>query len=120
MAFVLRHSRRRIDIVLLLLFFSSASGCGKPVNVPSTSPSPSTANEPTHASTVPVPDKTKSDQPLHSANATSSTALELEKTALKFGFIKLTDCAPLVIAKEKGFFGKKQVQKKQVPSTFIS
>ena len=28
----------------------------------------------------------------------------LEKTELKFGFIKLTDCAPLVIAKEKGFF----------------
>ncbi|HVU22702.1 MAG TPA: CmpA/NrtA family ABC transporter substrate-binding protein [Opitutus sp.] len=27
-----------------------------------------------------------------------------EKTDLKFGFIKLTDCAPLVIAKEKGFF----------------
>lgn len=28
----------------------------------------------------------------------------LEKTELQFGFIKLTDCAPLVIAKEKGFF----------------
>ncbi len=27
-----------------------------------------------------------------------------EKTELKFGFIKLTDCAPIVIAKEKGFF----------------
>ena len=31
-------------------------------------------------------------------------AAGLEKTDLKFGFIKLTDCAPLVIAKEKGFF----------------
>lgn len=30
--------------------------------------------------------------------------LDLEKSRLKFGFIKLTDCAPLVIAKEKGFF----------------
>lgn len=30
--------------------------------------------------------------------------LDLEKTDLQFGFIKLTDCAPLVIAKEKGFF----------------
>lgn len=29
---------------------------------------------------------------------------QLEKTDLKLGFIKLTDCAPLVIAKEKGFF----------------
>ncbi len=30
--------------------------------------------------------------------------LDIEKTDLKFGFIKLTDCAPLVIAKEKGYF----------------
>ncbi len=30
--------------------------------------------------------------------------LNVEKSALKFGFIKLTDCAPLVIAKEKGYF----------------
>src|SRR5690606_18722620 len=30
--------------------------------------------------------------------------LDLEKEDLKLGFIKLTDCAPLVIAKEKGFF----------------
>jgi nitrate/nitrite transport system substrate-binding protein len=29
---------------------------------------------------------------------------KLEKTDLKFGFIKLTDCAPLVIAKEMEFF----------------
>ncbi|WP_146523717.1 CmpA/NrtA family ABC transporter substrate-binding protein [Stieleria varia] len=30
--------------------------------------------------------------------------LDLEKTDLVFGFIKLTDCAPIVIAKEKGYF----------------
>ena len=30
--------------------------------------------------------------------------LTVEKPDLKFGFIKLTDCAPIVIAKEKGFF----------------
>ena len=30
--------------------------------------------------------------------------LDIEKPSLKFGFIKLTDCAPLVIAKEKGYF----------------
>lgn len=37
---------------------------------------------------------------------TSATAaeLELEKEELKFGFIKLTDMAPLAIAYEKGFF----------------
>ncbi len=30
--------------------------------------------------------------------------LKPEKTTLKLGIIKLTDCAPLVVAKEKGFF----------------
>ena len=30
--------------------------------------------------------------------------LDVEKGTLKFGFIKLTDCAPIVIAKEKGYF----------------
>ncbi len=34
----------------------------------------------------------------------SARALDVERPDLKFGFIKLTDCAPLVIAKEKGFF----------------
>lgn len=34
----------------------------------------------------------------------SSAELELEKDELKFGFIKLTDCAALVIAKELGYF----------------
>ncbi len=36
--------------------------------------------------------------------ASASLAAELEKDELTLGFIKLTDCAPLVIAKEKGFF----------------
>ncbi|WP_375240532.1 CmpA/NrtA family ABC transporter substrate-binding protein [Polaribacter sp.] len=37
--------------------------------------------------------------------ATSKTKqLEIEKPQLTFGFIKLTDMAPLAIAKEKGFF----------------
>lgn len=30
--------------------------------------------------------------------------LDVEKDELKFGFIKLTDCAPLIVAKELGFF----------------
>tara|TARA_R110002096_G_scaffold84777_19_gene195566 strand:- start:1514 stop:2878 length:1365 start_codon:yes stop_codon:yes gene_type:complete len=40
------------------------------------------------------------------AGTTTSEAdlLDVEKDTLKFGFIKLTDCAPIVIAKEKGFF----------------
>ena len=36
--------------------------------------------------------------------------LDLEKDKLKFGFIKLTDCAPIVIAKEKGFFEAEGLQ----------
>ena len=36
--------------------------------------------------------------------------LDVEKDTLKFGFIKLTDCAPLVIAKEKGFFADEGLQ----------
>ena len=32
--------------------------------------------------------------------------LDVEKTDLKVGFIKLTDCAPLVIAKELGYFAE--------------
>ena len=39
------------------------------------------------------------------ASPRSAIAAEkLEKTDLKFGFIKLTDCAPIIIAKEMNFF----------------
>ena len=38
------------------------------------------------------------------SSASQSLAQELEKDELKFGFIKLTDCAALVIAKELGYF----------------
>ena len=37
-------------------------------------------------------------------------ALDVEKDELKFGFIKLTDCAPIVIAKEKGYFEEEGLQ----------
>ena len=37
-------------------------------------------------------------------------SLDVEKDELKFGFIKLTDCAPIVIAKEKGFFEDEDLQ----------
>jgi nitrate/nitrite transport system substrate-binding protein len=36
----------------------------------------------------------------------SSLLAEVEKKELNIGFIALTDCAPIVIAKEKGFFKK--------------
>ncbi|HHD79800.1 MAG TPA: nitrate ABC transporter substrate-binding protein, partial [Epsilonproteobacteria bacterium] len=37
---------------------------------------------------------------------TTAMMAEVEKKDLKIGFIALTDCAPIVIAKEKGFFEK--------------
>ncbi|HAV14383.1 MAG TPA: nitrate ABC transporter substrate-binding protein [Opitutae bacterium] len=36
--------------------------------------------------------------------------LDIEKDTLKFGFIKLTDCAPIVIAKEMGYFEEEGLQ----------
>jgi nitrate/nitrite transport system substrate-binding protein len=38
------------------------------------------------------------------AGVSSAAGFKAEKTELKFGFIKLTDCAPLVMAKELGYF----------------
>jgi len=45
-----------------------------------------------------------------STTLVSAEQLDVEKSSLKFGFIKLTDCAPLVIAKEKGFFEAEGLQ----------
>lgn len=38
------------------------------------------------------------------AEVSKTKTLDIEKPQLTFGFIKLTDMAPLAIAKEKGFF----------------
>ncbi len=46
----------------------------------------------------------KKEVPVTEAPAAATPTLEIEKPQLKFGFIKLTDMAPLAIAKEKGFF----------------
>ena len=47
--------------------------------------------------------KTTTDE-AEEAPASTTEQLAIEKPQLKFGFIKLTDMAPLAIAKEKGFF----------------
>lgn len=47
---------------------------------------------------------------LHCAPNAAAEKLSVEKDTLKLGFIKLTDCAPLVIAKEKGFFEDEGLQ----------
>ena len=73
-----------------------ASSGGTPPATPPTPPEPT----PT----------TPGGEPAPTTTTTASTELELEKDTLKFGFIKLTDCAPIVIAKEKGFFEEEGLQ----------
>ena len=98
-------------LVLLLLSGCGGSDSGTPGSLTA---EPAVSSEPALGQA--------GDQPMATpAMATSETAtpptsvatmsdLLPEKTALKFGFIKLTDCAPLVIAKEKGFFADEGLQ----------
>jgi ABC-type nitrate/sulfonate/bicarbonate transport system substrate-binding protein len=44
--------------------------------------------------------------PTRKADAVETPARHLEKRELTLGFVPLTDCAPLVVAREKGFFAK--------------
>jgi len=69
---------------------------------PTTSDAP-TAESPTSTEDGPTSEPT-------AAPTGEKQLLSLEKNTLKFGFIKLTDCAPLVIAKEKGFFEDEGLQ----------
>jgi len=52
----------------------------------------------------------ESGQTAESTTPLAQTFLDVEKPKIKLGFIKLTDCAPLVIAKEKGFFDDEGLQ----------
>jgi nitrate/nitrite transport system substrate-binding protein len=74
---------------LLLL---TMTGCG-PSGSSSTPANAATPGDPSAGGSTPA----KTPLP-------ATILLEVEKPQLKFGFIKLTDCAPIVIAKEKGFF----------------
>ncbi len=73
---------------LLLLCSALAGACGKEA-----SPPPAAGEAPAASAA--------SDEALA---ARAAALARLEKTELKLGFIKLTDCAPLVIARELGFF----------------
>lgn len=44
--------------------------------------------------------------PTRKADAVETPARHLEKRELTLGFVPLTDCAPLVVAREKGFFAR--------------
>lgn len=58
---------------------------------------------PSDAGASAAPDASTDDEDLASLTLGPRTLVP-EKTDLTLGFIKLTDCAPLVIAREKGFF----------------
>lgn len=73
-------------VVLCCSLLSSVAGCG---GTTAATPAPATSV------TVATGD---------AAALLAKEQLDLEKDALKLGFIKLTDCAPLVIARELGYF----------------
>jgi nitrate/nitrite transport system substrate-binding protein len=118
--FVAFHScvlTRRFQKTLILTCFSWAIGCGKSESEPSSASemstvttTESTATQETSPGTSDAGNEATTDESKHPASTTALLPLELEKTALKFGFIKLTDCAPLVIAREKGFFEDEGLQ----------
>jgi nitrate/nitrite transport system substrate-binding protein len=93
--------RLRLSAILLLAF---VTGCSETASDASTA---MPAAQPGEASALSVSAAADAPTTIPSGNG---SMLELEKTSLKFGFIKLTDCAPLVIAKEKGFFEDEGLQ----------
>lgn len=109
------HLRTCLCVFTLLLL----TGCGD------TKPSTSTATTSSTEAATKAPDHSPSEAPAASEAAASGSdistsspaparaanvSLLLEKTDLRFGFIKLTDCAALVIAREKGFFSDEGLQ----------
>jgi len=89
--------RRSFSMSLLVAATTvAAAGCGD---------SSSKKNEVKAAQTPPgAAPTTPTEVPAKATAEELMKGLDLEKEDLKLGFIKLTDCAPIVIAKEKGFF----------------
>ncbi|MGV3483278.1 MAG: CmpA/NrtA family ABC transporter substrate-binding protein [Planctomycetaceae bacterium] len=81
-------------MVLCVLVIPGAGGCG-----PAEVTLAELRAEAASASIMGAPDDLA-----ETLDAPTATLLDIEKPTLKLGFIKLTDCAPLVIAKEKGYF----------------
>ena len=99
------------------IFTLLACGCGGDESPPVASDSSSTATsaESTQSATsedaaTPTEADSSATTPETTTGSDELTPLEIEKDELKFGFIKLTDCAPIVVAKEKGFFEEEGLQ----------
>ncbi len=104
MPFLFRFRSRLIERLSVFTLMVSLFGCGESKQETAI-PAPQSAED---SDSKPVATEMPSETP--PTPVAASPTLELEKTALKFGFIKLTDCAPLVIAKEKGFFEDEGLQ----------
>lgn len=109
----MRFNLSPLKITGLCLMTCFIVGCSSSADTEGTSTSADTAAADTTA-TVEVSTASDSDSSVTEAASTdiadTPEPLELEKDTLKFGFIKLTDCAPIVIAKEKGFFEDEGLQ----------
>lgn len=93
---------------LTLLFLLLLAGCGgnEGMDVGSLDlASLDVEPEPVAATTAP-----EASAPTTTVATSPKRRLALEKDALRLGIIKLTDCAPIVIAKEKGFFDAEGLQ----------
>jgi len=101
--------------VLGALLFAACGGKEDAQNGNSSPEEPSSASlatgpePPPSPAPAPAPPVQPGDAP-PPAEPAPLAELDLEKDTLKFGFIKLTDCAPIVIAKEKGFFEAEGLQ----------
>ena len=116
MPFLLAHRNASAVCSFVILLMCSVIGCAKSEPATST-PEPAasgesaaTPNSAQSAAETAVPVIGMPEAGTAPESAATSASLLLEKTDLKFGFIKLTDCAPLVIAREKGFFQDEGLQ----------
>lgn len=95
-------------IVLLAI-----AGCGEPATEPASTADNKSETTPAESSSDSASVTASEDdpgKPEPSGAAKTLEPLTPEKDELKFGFIKLTDCAPIVVAKEKGFFEDEGLQ----------
>lgn len=102
-------SRQALGAGLLLLACTLQTGCSSGDSDLSLDIPVELQSEAAAASSTQAP--SDSTAPAAQAEPTiTKELLDVEKDELKFGFIKLTDCAPIVIAREKGFFADEGLQ----------
>lgn len=90
--------------LMLIAMTGCGGGSAPPEGLSELTESTEAAAPESGSTTTETPEPEATPEPTETEPAEVSEVLDLEKDELKFGFIKLTDCAPIVIAKEKGFF----------------